>query len=381
MKSIGIFAALWILLLLCCGAAAEELRYEMKTTDNGSGSFVSRPEFSGACADQINEAVRSGARIDEYLALLENVGAGGVGLQVRSEVWPQDGESPAVSVLVSAKGRMLEGRPSQIRYSFVFDTATGELLSASDLFSDPGEAEAWLNEYLEREVEENLSSYLENRALIPVSLDRFALCARGVTFLYDYDSLSFLSGDAGAVTVPYFELRPLLSREGPLAFLAQEEDPDTCRESLVSEAAEGKLPGLPAYVGENWEEARELFHTPFDSEVCPGGLLWETEDSRLRDCLLVTDRAEEEVTGILCTRLSLCGMESGKAERAAWLTLFGAPEKSLEMTPERAAAWRLAPGTCDIYRFGEMLLILHADGEGIFDACLLMKAAVWEENE
>ena len=381
MKNIGYFAALCILLLLCCGAAAEELRYEMKTTDNGSGSFVSLPEFSGAGAEKINETVRSGARVDEYLALLENIGAGGVGLRVKSEVWPADGGAPAVSVLVSAKGRMLEGRPSQVWYPFVFDAATGETLCASDLFADLAEAEAWLNDYLEREVEENLSSYLENRELLPVPLDRFALCGRGVTFLYEYNSLSFLSGDAGAVTVPYFELRPLLSGEGPLAFLAEEEDPEACRENLASEAAEGKLPGLDAYVGEAWEEARELFHTPFDPEVCPGGLLWETEDSRLRDCLLITDGGEAEVTGIICTRLSLCGMESGKAERGAWRALFGTPEKSVEMTPHEAAAWRLAPGGCDLYRFGEMLLLLHADEEGVFDACVLMKAAVWEENE
>ena len=181
------FTALALALLLFCFPAFSGLAespadplmdcfWEKKTENGPAGSFVSYPVLIGgesseaqALAEKINGYMLETAQIPAYLQLLSTLQAGGTGLTMdydmsNSYVLDETGEklkcAPYVSLVFSAKGKMLLGRPSQVYYPMTLNLKTGEPVAFEDLFIDPEGAKAFIENYLEEEVEPTLSTYL-----------------------------------------------------------------------------------------------------------------------------------------------------------------------------------------------------------------------------
>lgn len=399
------YAALLILTLLLSvslPAAAENasalgtVTAQKETLRGASDSFVSFPvlassdESQAAVIERVNQAIRQKARIQEYSQLLSAITEGSQGLRMDYDLalpysdvelgWPAAGY---VSILFSARGKMLSGRPSQIYYPMTFDLSTGEEVPFEKLFADPDGAKAFIEEALMDEIAPNLSTYLENSELLPVPFDRYFLDGQGnLILVYENSQLSFLSGFSGAVAFRYSELWDYLdtSESGvPMQVLWHPDKyPDVAMKASLGEkngewVYNDALYGLGAdlYLGDPLEETLAKFLATTDSGFYPGGAYYEVEEAALRGTLILTDESEETVTGILTSRVDHFGIETGKTTLEKAIALMEAePLIQLPMTEAAAEMYRVCPGTAAVYRYEDMQkravsFTLYADEEGV----------------
>lgn len=395
------------LIVFCsiCPAMAEEttpllLRMENATVTGASSSSVSYPVFSEedtsthGIADRINQIIQAEAHIPEYLQLLSTIQEGGAGLKVsydfsNNERWNVEAERAEavswLSLLFSAEGKMLYGRPSQIYYPITLNLRTGERAAFDDLFSDPEGAKAFIEAYLEDQVEPTLSSYLENNQLFPVPFDRFFLDGYGRLFIvYENSQLSFLSGFSGMVAFRYSELWDYLdtSREGiPMQALWH----DGARYGLEKAwkvsfdekneewLAHDSLYGLSAniYLGQPLAEAIAEHRATTDSGYYPGGAYYELENPALRGTLLLTDEAEEIVTGVLTHRVDHFGIETGKTSmKDAERLMNREPDAHITFDAALADIYLVCPGEAYVYTDMDMdgrrlSFTLYGDENGV----------------
>ncbi len=372
--------ALLCLLVLCIPAAWGEPVLEDRTVPGPGESFVSYPvvtlEDPEATA-LLNDTLWQSARIGEYLELLAGLSGGGAGLKVTWVTEPADPGEGLLSVVISAKGKMLEGRPSQRYYAFVFDTVTGEQVPFASLFSDPDAALAAMEEDLTSR-EETLNEYMENRSLLPVP-ENYALSDAGIILYYPYDQVSFLSGYAGSVRISYDSVWELLDPDGPVCLfsrVAEDHLPhEGTGEKILQAAREGMLYSQPARVGEPLEDALERFHTGLDSSYYLNGACYETEDPRLEGTLLITDRGEESVTGLMARSISLAGLRTGSTVREEVVQYLGEPSSAREVTPEDEQQRLLTAGQLDCYEAGAFLL------EWNYDTQMILRAVILRQRE
>lgn len=366
--------------------------WEVETDADTSGSFVYYPVLNAgespeaqALAEKINGYIQETAQIPAYLQLLSTLQAGGTGLKMDYDIsasydWDETGENlkcaPYVSLVFSAKGKMLVGRPSQVYYPMTLNMKTGEPVAFEDLFTDPEGAKAFIETYLEEEVEPTLSTYLENNQLFPVPYGRFFLDGNGNLILYYENSqLSFLSGDSGAVAFRYSELWDWLdiSPDGvPMAVLDTPEEylgGMTMKEQM-DEICMGGYPlwgfNMEVELGTSVEALTDLYPQAADSEFYPGGACFELETAALRGTLILTDEAEDYVTGILSHRVDYFGIFTGKTTLAEAEALIGQePAMRLDLDEAAAEIYRVCPGTAVIYKLNRDVLTLYADENGL----------------
>lgn len=392
-KSFRILLPLLLCLLLTLLPAVQAetaavLRREEIVETGPADSSVSYPVFSGAdeaaneAADRINRAVQEQARIPDYLALLSSIMEGSAGLRMTYEcsndsVWNDAAKAytlpSCISVLFSAKGKMLMGRPSQVYYPLTLDTLTGEQIGFDDLFTDPEGAKAYIEACLEEEIEPQLSTYLENSQLFPVPYDRFFLDGFGrLIIVYENSQLSFLSGYSGAVAFRYSELWDYLdtSPEGvPMQALWHDgvrydwsrSDGGSFDESNAEWIYDDTLYGLSAdvYLGQPLEEALEKHRATVDSGYYPGGAYYEVENAALRGTLILTNEQETEVTGLLTGRVDHFGIETGKTSLADAESLLSAAPVRVTVDEAAAEMYLVCPGTASAYSYKD------ADGRKI----------------
>lgn len=336
-----------------------------------AGSYISYPLFNGGeAAEKINDTIRAGAFLDEYVQMLATLSDGGTGLRIDSLVYPETISGPWVSVILSAKGRMLRGRPSQIWYAFIFDTATGETVPPESLFNDP-ETAVRMMESIVSEEEEHLSDYLENRELFPLPLDNAALTPAGITLCYPYDQLSTLSGYAGQITVPYDRISELMDYV-PESVRIDEYTPD----KIMDAAGRGMLYGLPAIVGSGAASVLDKYRCSIDSGYYPGGLSFEVEDPALAYVHIITDEAAETVTGLVAHRANCAGIITGSSLRSDVIQAMGEPDQSMAVSSPEAAELLLTEGTLDRYACGGYVLGFDYDPEGILYAVTLFAGEI-----
>ena len=366
--------------------------WEVETDADSSCSFVYYPVLNAgespdaqALAEKINGYIQETAQIPAYLQLLSTLQAGGTGLKMDYDMsasydLDETGENlkcaPYVSLVFSAKGKMLVGRPSQVYYPMTLNMKTGETVAFEDLFIDPEGAKAFIEAYLEEEVEPTLSTYLENNQLFPVPYDRFFLDGNGNLILYYENSqLSFLSGDSGAVAFRYSELWDWLDTlpDGvPMAVL------DTPEEylggmTMKEQMDEFNMGGYPLWgfnmeveLGTSVEALTNLYPQAADSEYYPGGACFEVETAALRGTLILTDENEETVTGVLSHRVDYFGIFTGKTTLSEAEALIGQePAMRLDLDEAAAEIYRVCPGTAVIYKLNRDVLTLYADENGI----------------
>ena len=358
-----------------------------------SSSFVSYPELTTEDADfapaveKVNQAIQEKARISEYTALLSTLTAGGVGLRMDyratitgyadSELHAFQVTEPYLSLLFSAEGKMLWGRPSQVYYPMTFNLATGEEVPFDALFSDPEGAKAYIENALEAEVEPALSTYLENSQLFPVPFERFYLDSTGhILLYYENSQLSFLSGMSGAVCFQYSELWPWLNlaEDGvipqlPYYRFVLSKSPEERGEQLWQFLRSGTL-----LMGDTTLRVHQRFsdfetmpvHFTTDSGFYPGGAYLEAEEACFRGALILTDEDEDLITGFLTSRADLMGLVAGKTSLEEAVSLLGrGPDAELALDETAAERYKVCPGTAAIYQFegydGPLGLTLYAD--------------------
>ncbi|MBR4503117.1 MAG: hypothetical protein IKP22_14730 [Clostridia bacterium] len=342
----------------------ETLTVTRMESAGAGGSLVAYPLLTGSeSASRISADVFSSARVGEYLALLNSLSGGGTGLQMDYTLIRDPAEG-MVSVVLSAKGRMLEGRPSQVWYPLVYHLEDGSRVTAEDVFEDPDAACGAIGAYLEEYVEEGLSDYLENRELYPVPMDSFALCERGVIFYYDHDALCFLSGFSGEVLIPYRALEGLLRQD----FIPNEGEG---AETVFSCLEEGRLRGVPVKLGEDLESTLLRLRSTVDPSWWPGGECYETEDARMRGVLIVSMDGSGTVDAILARGEEADGFIPGAGERKDWRGMLGEPDDTAAVAPGDPLEKILGTGEADIYRRGDCLLALHAGDEGKLTGVLI----------
>ena len=394
--------ALAFLLALCPALtgnaeAPDDLRadyfWEEAWEKGASGSSVCYPVLMAeenpvaqALAAKINGYIQESAHIPAYLQLLSTIREGGTGLFMDYEIScpytpkPEPGEeyicSPYVSILFSAQGKMLAGRPSQVYYPMTLNMTTGEPIAFEELFNDPEGAKAFIEAYLEEEVESTLSTYLENNQLFPVPYDRFFLDGNGNLILYYENSqLSFLSGNSGAVAFRYSELWDWLdtSPDGvPMAVLSIPEEYTggmTMKEQM-DEICLGVYPlwgfSMEGELGMSVEVLADDYPQAADSEFYPGGACFEVETPALRGTLILTDEAEETVTGILSSRADYFGIFTGKTTlKDAEALMEREPAARLSVDEAVAEMYRVCPGTMTVYSLDGCLFTLYADKNGV----------------
>ncbi len=374
--------------------AREFLFWEDKWEMGASGSSVCYPVLRAEdhpqavlLAEKINEAIQENARIPAYLQLLSTIQEGGTGLFMdydmscararKAEAEEGWTAAPYASILFSARGKMLSGRPSQVYYPMTLNLNTGESVAFEELFSDPDGAKAFIEAYLEEEVEPSLSTYLENSQLFPVPYDRFFLDGYGNLILcYENSQLSFLSGDSGTVAFRYSELWDWLdtSLDGvPLSVLVMPEE-YAGGMTMAEQMDQIRMDLYPLWgfdmegeLGMSAEALTDCYPQAADSEYYPGGACFEVETAFLRGTLILTDEAEDAVVGVLSKRADYFGICTGKTSIAeAEAMIDREPAARLPIGESAAELYRVCPGTALVYQwFDGSVFTLYADESGI----------------
>lgn len=359
--------------------------------------FVRYPEFVSddpalaPSLEKINRAILEKAHIQEYADLLPTFQMGSVGLRmdyrltmagfVDTEAKNIEGFDRYVSILFSAEGKMLRGRPGQIYYPMTFDLLTGEEVTFDQLFSDPEGAKAFIETYLEENVEPALSTYLENNQLFPVPFDRFWLDQLNhITFLYEADQLSFLSGRAGAVSFRYCELEDYLdlTEDGILAHMPyrtfQSRIDDVQRQDnllyLLSSGHLGLTDRSTYLLGSPLSWVLKEYPPAADPGYYPSGACYELEDADYRGTLLLSDADGKVFTGLLTSRFEYGALKTGFTSLSDAIALLGRePDAAYSLTAEEAEMYLVCAGDAAEYRFESadtpIVCTLYADENGI----------------
>lgn len=376
-------------------------RQEIKASEDsgdGKSSYVRYPVLEALDAsyapavDQINRAIQEKAHISSYIQLLSSLAPGGTGLQMDYSMGiaasAADGREMRIdgwvlSLLFSAEGKMLTGRPSHVYYPMTFDLRTGEEITFDELFADPEGAKGFMEARLEEEVEPSLSTHLENNQLFPVPFERFFLDSFGrVIILYENSQLSFLSGRSGAVSFRSSQLMPWMdeSKAGIMAQLPWQryilsQPPQQRAEALWAWLENGACL-IPAdrivSLSEAFSSALEDFHITADSGFYPGGAYYEVEEPAFRGALILTDENEEKVTGILAGQLDLFDIQTGKTTLEEAKTILSRKNgMQIELNEAAAEIYRVCPGTALVYPLERkedgvpMTFTVYADQDGI----------------
>ena len=360
----------------------EAFSWKANREETGYGDQVlcayPRFELNGAVlsSEALNALLFREAEIGQYLDLAPRIGPGSQGLKVDYTLYTEDGTNRFLSLVLSAKGRMPVGRPGQKWYPFVFDLLGSGRLEFASLFPEGCGAEERIEEYIEAELEDGLSDYMENRDLFPVPYDRFAICGQGLLFFYDNAQLSFLSGYAGQILIPWHVLEGIpVSGETDwrAAAAAMQSVPDGAPgEGILDAAAGGSIPGLPLKIGSPLHPLLEEARSTADPGYWYGGSSFETEDARLYRTLLLTDETEETLTGIFAGQVNMAGLITGKSTLEECTDRLGQPVRSLETDDNSEYAPLFGAGTALLYSAGDYTLILHAGEDCLLDAVLLV---------
>ncbi len=372
-----VFALVTLICLMLCGVclAQETMPVLASAGDtqakaSGENDYVIYPvlENGGEYTDSVNTQMMEKARINAFLQLMQ-FGTGSTGLRVD---WDGHVKGNVLSVVIAADGKMPVGRPSQVYYPMNFDLETGEEIFFEALFTDADAVMAHMEMLLENEVEETLSTHLENSELFPVPFERYTLERDGgLTIWYEKDQLSFLSGFSGSVHFRFSDLEEYYDlTEGSVM------------QRFRQEGETGYLRGFSKAdcLGLSFEETVKHLRSTVDSEFYPGGALFEMEDAVLRGNYLITDESEETVLGILCGRVDDGKIMTGKTTMDEAKELLGNNGISISVDADIADQYRVCPGESVTYKTTVMVedeqrqadYTLYGDVDGIVRYVKLM---------
>ena len=337
------------------------------------GIVVRYPAVTGMEDEQlqerINAQIQEDCRIREYLARATLLISGG---NLRTE-WIGGIQGDVFSCAVSAEGALETTRTAHRWTGSNVDLRDGHEIAFAELFTDEAAARETLEAYLEGEVAPELSAQLLNSELLPLP-DSFRLDRTGLTLLYPAEQLSTLSDRAGDIRISWHELREVLdTSEDSIPSRIGATDTVTLSEEggkrLLAAAAEGRMEGVPAAIGDSMQELTDRYHLLTDPDGYQDGRMFALEGSCFRGVYLLTDDLDRswENSRVQGIRLDHGGAEClfiGHTAREDWLAVLGEPEHTAAIDGEKAEANRLVPGRCDYYECGAYQLRLYSDENG-----------------
>ena len=139
---------------------------------------------------------------------------------------------------------------------------------------------------------------------------------------------------------------------------------------------EGRIPGIPAALGDDLSELTDAWHLLTDPDIYAGGRFFALEGAEFRNVFLMTDFLSESwedsvVDGIRVDEGSVYSLTVGVTTREEWRALLGTPDFVIEMDEETAEAWRTVAGSRDYYVYGSHRLQLQGDEMGLLTAVIL----------
>ena len=256
MKCRQMFAILLMLSLLCIPSAlGEEVPSLLHQQVDAAAGSVSYPQVTGMSdavyQQQANAAILAAGEVEARITRLQSLSADSVGLTQTYEALLA---GDVLSVAFSAQGALRDSGFTHQWSTVNLDLTTGEVITLADLFTDEAAARQAILDYMEQQVAPELSAHLEAGQLAPLP-ETFALSQVGITFYYDLDRFTTLSGKAGKITLLYTELRDLLKLgEGTVLTRLGAEEALTLNaqsaEKIRAAVEAGQIPGIPAVVGE-----------------------------------------------------------------------------------------------------------------------------------
>ena len=355
-----------------------EVRTEM------GDAFVAYPQLAGledeAVMKAVNDDIVLSADISSHLVTLVTLGQSTWGLQVEYEAYL---EGDVFSAVISAKGKMPNGRQGHAYTALTYDLVTGERLGPEALFEDVNAAVAFMEAEAENTMSEELSGYLNNAAVTPLPVEAYTVDADGVTFWYPSDQLSYHSGYSGACQFYWEELNAFLRTDeaGLPARLGVLPKAYTDAEaaSLITQCvSEGWLPHVPVRMGDAMTGIAERYRLVRTPDEFPGGRYFVLEAPLFRSVLVISDSIQagydaSVVEGIQLKRGALYGLVIVETQSARWRDMLGEPEETMAFSQSMAYDYALPVGQSDIYHFGDYELRLHTDESGVLSAIQLCR--------
>ena len=364
----------------CC-LAETDLRVEDRGLDLSDEISIHYPAITGtedaALEEQINEQIQQDNRIREYLARAAQLISGG---SLKTEWTGGITGEDLFSCTVSAGGALETTRTTHAQTGSNIDLQDGHEITLQELFTDETEARETIESYLEEEVAPDMSAHLQNSEVTPMP-EVFVIEPVGLRLLYPVEKLSTLNDRAGEIRIGWYRIRNVLdlSEGSILNRLGAEEmitlSPESA-EKLKGAAAEGRLPGIPAAMGERMQELTDRYHLLTDPDGYEGGRMFALEGGDFRKIYLLTDDLSRDwenstVQGIRMDEGCAWGLCVGETKRDAWLDTMGEPDSAAEISDEKAEANRIVPGRCDYYSCGEYRLQLYSDEDGTLVSIVL----------
>ena len=374
-KFLTVLAAICLGAAVITGAAGEGIALEEKALEL-AGSSLCFPAVTGMDDETLQEAVNSRIRedfgVDGYLQRMNALISDDA--HTITAGWNGEILGDVFSGLMEAEGSVQSLRWGHEWKGSNIDLRDGHEIAFGELFTDETAAREAIETYLEETVAPELSPHLGNSALTPLP-EGFRIEQTGLTLLYDADQLSTLQDRAGAVKIGWNEIREIVdwSEDGIPARIGAAEMTTLTAESgekIRQMTESGKLPDIPAKIGDSvleWTERARLLNDP---EEYSGGRMFALEGAAFRDVTLLSDAVADDwdesvVQGIRADRGCFYGLCIGETRAEEWHLLLGEPDDTAELDEEAAEAARTVPGVCEYYEFGEYRLQLMADLDGI----------------
>ena len=371
---------------LVCGAAWAEGAAPTPAIEDVSlelmSSSVHYPRLTGlgdeALEAAVNELIQEKLGVTDYLNRVALLISDPTGITVTYDARLL---GDVFTCVMEASGAVVNTRPTHVWTAVNIDLKDCHAIGWGELF-DPTDALDGLENYLDEQVAPELSAHLSAGSLTPLP-ETFGLSPYGLTLLYPIEQLSTLQDEAGAVSVLWSEVQPLLGQaeDGVLARVGALDNlafPENALEALTEALGEGSIPGVPAAIGQSVLELTDRYGLQTDPDLYEGGRMFLPDDSAFRQVWLLSDALtngweQSTVQGLRADRLNLLGLQTGVTVREDYLAALGEPESSLQVDEDRALNWRIVPGTSDYYTLGEYRLRLHADEEGILRSVFLTR--------
>lgn len=347
------------------------------------GNCLSYPQLTGwqdqAAQSAINDDLFLSANVAAHMVTFATLTPDSLwGLQVTYQAYTNE---RVASFIISAEGKMPNGRQGQVNTALSYDLTTGRRLTAAELFADAQAAQEWLEEQAMNTLGEEISDYEDSSVLLPLPMNSFYLDADGITFCYAPEQFTTIAGQAGACHFQYAEIQHLLSKDAmgipaQAGLLVPALDQAQQQKAVQAAAQAGRIDPLPIALGQPMTqivEAHGLTRTP---DEFPGGRYFVMEDPQFRSILLISDAMQSSydhsvLEGIQLRRGAFAGFLVGQATRQAWLDALGQPDTTITMTENMAYDYNLPTGTCDVYAYEGASVRFYADEAGLLAAVQL----------
>lgn len=363
-----------LVMIAGCSLAETEIRVEDRGLDLSDEISIHYPAVTGLAdaelEEQINDRIQQDNGIRDYLARAAQLISGG---SLKTEWAGGITDGDLFICTVSAEGALETTRSTQVLTASNIDMRDGHEIRLDELFTDEAAAREMIESYLENEVAPELSAHLQNSEVTPIP-EAFVIELTGLRLLYPVKQLSTLSDRAGDIRIGWYRLREVLdlSEDGILSRRGVNEMIDLMPESaekLKGTTAEGRLPGIPAAIGDSMQELTDRYHLLTDPDGYEGGRMFALEGGMFRKTYLLTDDLgagweNSTVQGIRMDEGCAYGLCVGETLRDEWLSVLCEPDSDAEISEEKAEANRIVPGKCDYYNYGDYRLQLYSDEGG-----------------